>query len=157
MSPATHYIEANGQAKADSTETSSFMAINFHPKRGTVLMCDFETGFRAPEMVKRRHVVVVSPRYRRHTIVLGCPVQHRHPFEIESHQYEIPRRKYPFFDPSKRIWAKADMMSCVCFQRLDRLLVRGKYEAPTLHEDDLLLIQKAVASALQLDVTRAMA
>jgi len=43
------------------------MPINFHPKRGTVPMCDYTTGFKAPEMVKRRQVVVVSPRYRRHT------------------------------------------------------------------------------------------
>ena len=42
------------------------MAINFTQKRGTVLMCNFD-GFKKPEMVKRRHVVVVSPRYRRHT------------------------------------------------------------------------------------------
>lgn len=29
-----------------------------------VLICDFTTGFQAPEMVKKRPVVVVSPRRR---------------------------------------------------------------------------------------------
>ena len=28
-------------------------------------MCDFDTGFKAPEMVKKRPVVVISPRRRR--------------------------------------------------------------------------------------------
>ena len=36
------------------------MPITFHPSPGTVLICDFTTGFQPPEMVKRRHVVVVS-------------------------------------------------------------------------------------------------
>ena len=41
---------------------SSFiiMAIKFYPRQGTLLMCDFNTGFRVPEMVKVRPVVVVS-------------------------------------------------------------------------------------------------
>jgi uncharacterized protein YifN (PemK superfamily) len=39
------------------------MAIHFHPQRGTIVVCDFR-GFEAPEMQKRRPVVVVSPRLR---------------------------------------------------------------------------------------------
>jgi mRNA interferase MazF len=134
------------------------MSINFHPKRGTVLMCDFETGFKAPEMVKRRHVVVLSPRYRRHTgLCLIVPFSTVTPFEIEPHHYEIRSRKYPFFDPEKRVWAKADMLTCVCYERLDRLKSRTGYIAPTLQDDDLSCIQKAVANALQLDALDVMA
>ena len=129
------------------------MAINFHPKRGTVLMCDFTTGFKAPEMVKRRHVVVVSPRYRRHTgLCLVVPFSTVPPHEIEPHHHEIPAGKYPFFDPVRSVWAKADMLTCVSFERLDRLLVFGRYNAPSLRVDDLECIRKAVANALQLDV-----
>jgi uncharacterized protein YifN (PemK superfamily) len=130
------------------------MAINFHPKRGTVLMCDFTTGFRVPEMVKRRPVVVISPRYRRHTgLCIVVPFSTVPPHEIELHHHEIPSGKYPFFDPAKPIWAKADMLTCVCFERLDRLLVFGRYNAPSLTADDFDCIQRAVASALQLDVS----
>ena len=43
------------------------MALKFHPKPGTILVCDFRQGFRAPEMIKRRPVVVVSPRLRNRT------------------------------------------------------------------------------------------
>ena len=41
------------------------MALTFHPKPGTILMCDFSAGFKAPEMVKVRPVIVVSPK-RKH-------------------------------------------------------------------------------------------
>ncbi|HMF76383.1 MAG TPA: type II toxin-antitoxin system PemK/MazF family toxin [Bryobacteraceae bacterium] len=128
------------------------MAINFHPKRGTVLMCDFTTGFKQPEMIKRRHVVVISPRYRRHTgLCLVVPFSSVAPFEIEPHHHEILAGKYPFFDPVKSVWAKADMLTCVSFQRLDRVLQYGRYASPMLQPDDLEAIQIAVAEALQLD------
>jgi len=39
------------------------MSIPYHPEQGTILICDFK-GFIDPEMVKRRPVVVVSPRLR---------------------------------------------------------------------------------------------
>ena len=40
------------------------MAIREHPPTGSILMCDFNAGFREPEMVKRRPVVVISPKIR---------------------------------------------------------------------------------------------
>jgi mRNA interferase MazF len=30
------------------------MPLKFHPEPGTILICDYTTGFIAPEMVKRR-------------------------------------------------------------------------------------------------------
>jgi mRNA interferase MazF len=132
--------------------------INFHPKRGTVLMCDFTTGFKLPEMVKRRPVVVVSPRYRRHTgLCLVVPFSSVAPRDVEPHHFEIPTGKYDFFDASKTTWAKADMLTCVSFERLDRLLQYGRYAAPRLDEVDLLSIQQAVAGALQLHLDCALA
>jgi uncharacterized protein YifN (PemK superfamily) len=132
------------------------MAINFHPKRGTVLMCDFE-GFKTPEMVKRRHVVVVSPRYRRHTgLCLVAPFSTVPPHEIEPHHYEIPCGRYDFFDPAKSTWAKADMITCVSFQRLDRLLLYGRYAAPQLKPEDLSAIQRCIAHALQFRIDGSM-
>ena len=38
------------------------MAIKEHPPIGTVLICDFQTDFRLPEMVKVRPVIVISPK-----------------------------------------------------------------------------------------------
>ena len=41
------------------------MPLTFHPDPGTLLVCNFDTGFIPPEMVKRRLVVVISPRLRK--------------------------------------------------------------------------------------------
>src|SRR4249919_2708273 len=113
------------------------MAINFHG--------------RPPEMVKRRHVVVISPRYRRHTgLCLVVPFSTVPPHEIEPHHFEIPAGRYPFFNPAKTTWAKGDMLTCVSFERLDRLLLNGRYAAPLLSAEDLKGIQQCVAHALQL-------
>ena len=44
------------------------------------------------------------------------------------------------------------MITCVCFGRLDRMLVSGRYTAPLLRREDLLAIQRCVANALQLHI-----
>ena len=36
-----------------------FMTLPYFPRRGEVLICDFDSGFLPPEMVKKRPVVVV--------------------------------------------------------------------------------------------------
>lgn len=74
------------------------------------------------------------------------------PREIEPHHVEIPPGRYAFFDPAKSVWAKADMLTCVSFERLDRLLLYGRYAAPQLEPADLVKIQQAVAEALQFHV-----
>jgi uncharacterized protein YifN (PemK superfamily) len=114
-------------------------------------MCDFTTGFKPPEMVKRRHVVVVSPRYRRHTgLCLVVPFSTVAPRDVEPHHLEILPGTYDFLDPTKSTWAKADMLTCVCFDRLDRLILYGRYVAPPLKDKHLSEIQRCVAHALQL-------
>jgi hypothetical protein len=39
--------------------------LKFHPEPGTILIRDYTTGFREPEMVKRRPIVTISPRLKR--------------------------------------------------------------------------------------------
>jgi uncharacterized protein YifN (PemK superfamily) len=100
--------------------------INFHPKRGTVLMCDFTSGFQPSEMVKRRHVVVVSPRYQRHTgLCLVVPFSTGAPYEIELHHYEIRPGSYDFLDPTRSVWAKFDMLfSSACRKHYSLTVMR---------------------------------
>jgi mRNA interferase MazF len=122
--------------------------ITFHPKQGMVLICDF-TGFKPPEMVKRRPVVVVSPRYRRHTgVCLVVPLSTVPPPQIEAHHYEIAAGSYDFLDPCKPSWAKCDMLTCVSFERLDRVLMCGRYASPALRPADFIAIQHGVMEAL---------
>ena len=127
------------------------MPITFHPHPGEVLICDFSTGFRPPEMVKRRHVVVVSPRRRHHSgLCLVVPFSTVAPEPIEAFHHLIPVGAYPFFHPRRDVWAKGDMLTCVAFRRLDRVLLNGHYVAPSLRPDDFTAIQRAVLAALEI-------
>jgi uncharacterized protein YifN (PemK superfamily) len=85
-----------------------------------------------PEMVKRRHVVVVSPRYRRQTgLCLVVPFSTVLPHEIEPYHFETPPGGYAFFDAVKSTRATG-VLTCFGFERLDRLFPYGRYAAPLL-------------------------
>jgi len=127
------------------------MPITFHPRPGTVLICDFSTGFQPPEMVKRRHVVVVSPRRRHHSgLCLVVPFSTVAPNPVEAFHHVISVGTYPFFHPHRDVWAKGDMLTCVAFRRLDRVLLNRHYVAPSLWPDDFAAIQRAVLAALEI-------
>jgi uncharacterized protein YifN (PemK superfamily) len=127
------------------------MPITFHPHPGTVLKCDFFTGFQPPEMVKRRHVVVVSPRRRHHSgLCLVVPFSTVAPDPVEAFHHRIPVGAYSFFHPRIDVWAKGDMLTCVGFRRLDRVLLNGQYVAPGLQSHDFAAIQRAIFAALEI-------
>ena len=48
------------------------------------------------------------------------------------------------------MWAKGDMLTCVAFRRLDRVLLNGRYVAPSLRPDDFAAIQRAILAALEI-------
>ena len=124
------------------------MPITFHPHPGTVLIRDFSTGFQPPEMVNRRHVVVVSPRRRHHScLCLVVPFSTVAPHPVEAFHHLIPVGAYSFFHPQRDVWAKGDMLTCVAFRRLDRVLLNGRYVAPSLQPNDFAAIQRAVLAA----------
>lgn len=88
------------------------------------------TGFQPPEMVKRRQVVVVSPRRRHHSgLCLAVPSSTVVPDPVEAFHHLIPVGTYPFFHPQSDVWAKGDMLTCVAFRRLDRVLLNGRYDS----------------------------
>jgi mRNA interferase MazF len=99
--------------------------LNFHPHPGTIVICDFSTGFRPPEMVKARPVVVISPRRRASGIVTVVPLSSTAPSPVEPWHYQLPPGLYPL---ARRVmWAKCDMVTAVSLNRLDR--VRSKNSA----------------------------
>jgi len=104
-------------------------------RTGEVLICNFDTGFRVPEMVKQRPVVVVS-RTSTHWRGL-CTVV---PFSTTD---PIPRMpwhvsmsnplyghlpEHHVFGGSGLVWAKCDMLYTVAFERVTRVhrRVNGK-------------------------------
>jgi uncharacterized protein YifN (PemK superfamily) len=105
------------------------MAITEHPRTGVVVLCDYNFGFRVPEMVKRRPVVVVSPRIRaRPGLCTVVALSTEPPDPIMPYHCRIdlrPRLPHPW--SSDGVWVKGDMINVVGFHRLD--LVRlGKDE-----------------------------
>lgn len=127
------------------------MGLDFHPQQGAIVICDFK-GLQEPEMVKRRPVVVISPRFRRRgklcTIV---PLSTTPPSEIANYHYKLlldpplpPPNDKPF------CWVKADMIYTVSFDRL-MLPFEGKdnsgkriYDQRVLSDDDFRIIQKCL-------------
>jgi mRNA interferase MazF len=96
------------------------MALKFHPEPGTILVCDF-TGMKAPEMVKTRPVVVVSPRLKhRDGLLTVVPLSTTPPPHICDYHCEITLAP-PLPEPFDRatVWVKCDMIYNVAFWRLE--------------------------------------
>lgn len=95
------------------------MTIHFHPLPGTILICDFK-GFITPEMVKRRPVVVVSPRFReRDNLCTVIPLSTTAPKKVMDYHFQLtidPPLPSPISDPNP--WVKGDMLTTVSFKRL---------------------------------------
>ena len=82
------------------------MPIKEHPPAGTILICDFETDFKLPEMVKIRPVVVVSPICRTPRPVYWV-FHHQLEPKLSFHE-EIsidPRLPHPW--DAKSVWIRA--------------------------------------------------
>ena len=132
------------------------MAINEHPALGTILICDFDSSFKEPEMVKPRPVVVISPKITARpnlcTIVALSTTAPN--FKMPYHcQLEIaPPLPQPW--TSDKIWVKGDMIYSVGFHRLDLIRlgkdVNGKriYRFEVLTDEQLKEIKACVLKGL---------
>lgn len=95
------------------------MPLNFHPEPGTILVCDFN-GLVVPEMVKRRCVVVISPRFRdRGELCTVVPLSTTDPPRVEPYHMRLrfdPPLPRPYESEYK--WVKGDMLYTVRLGRL---------------------------------------
>ena len=131
------------------------MSLTFHPEPGTILVCDF-SGLREPEMVKRRPVVVISPRLkRRDGLLTVAPLSTTEPKHIMDYHSRIdlnPTLPEPYDAPV--MWVKGDMIYNVCFDRLELLRTKRdhtgkrKYLQCQLDEPTIREIKKAVLFGL---------
>lgn len=98
------------------------MALSYYPTPGEIALCNYGTGFVAPEMVKLRPAVIVSPRLRKKgNLVAVVPLSTTAPSPAEHHHCHlvltVPLPK-PYDAP--QMWAKCDMVATVALSRLDR-------------------------------------
>ena len=96
------------------------MGLQYHPKTGTIVICDYNTGFVAPEMSKRRLALIVSPQFkRRNNLCTIVPFSTTPPNPIMPYHYLLnlnPTLPPPYNSPGQ--WVKADMLATVSFNRL---------------------------------------
>lgn len=133
------------------------MAIQFHPAQGTIFACDFD-GYKVPEIVKRRPVVVVSPRLRtRDQLCTIVPLSSTPPPSVEPYHFKLhvtPVLPAPYNEDFH--WVKADMLYTVSYSRLICLFdgkdPSGKriYDIRILDKSDLKKIQECMLHALGL-------
>jgi uncharacterized protein YifN (PemK superfamily) len=134
------------------------MGLAEHPKLGAILMCDFEPGFREPEMVKRRPVVVVSPKMRGRpnlcTVVALSTTAPEPPLGCHAQMDIHP--PLPDHYESNDVWVKGDMLYTVALQRLDFIRIgkdaNGKriYYLHPVSNDNLRRIRGCVLSGIGL-------
>lgn len=123
------------------------MAIQFHPRAGMVLICNFSTGFEPPEMVKIRRVIVVSKGdHNKHGVCTVVPFSTTPPTQLQPFHVEFPPKRYPFLHSEVSCWAKCNMINTVAMRRLDRIRVGGEYQSPSLNKEDLSRIYDAILS-----------
>lgn len=98
------------------------MGIKHPPPLKAVMICDFSAGgFRPPEMVKRRPVIVVNARLPyRDGLATVVPLSGTESKDTIKYHCKIEfadELPHPF--PEKVWWVKCDMVSSVAFERLD--------------------------------------
>lgn len=132
------------------------MPIQFHPEIGTILICDFE-GLKSPEMIKRRPVVVVSPKFKhRASLCTVVPLSTTAPPRIEPYHHRLtfsPPLPAPYDATSA--WVKADMLYTVAFIRLSlpfskKNHSKREYDVRVLDQYDLIRVRECVLYGLGL-------
>jgi mRNA interferase MazF len=118
---------------------------------GTILICDFSAGFKVPEMVKVRPVVVISPKI---AIRSGlCTVV---PDNIMPYHHELRDIQPPLPSPYNEgpNWIKGDMVVSVGLHRLNFVRMgkaatgERRYRYEVLPPDDLKAIRTCVLRGL---------
>jgi mRNA interferase MazF len=135
------------------------MSLMFPPQLGLVVICDYSTGFREPEMVKERLAVVVSKRLPHRdglcTVVPLSTTPSRHGIRYQC-KVDLPfEAPAPYAGSVK--WAKADMLATLCYNRMS-LPYEGKdhtgkrkYLKMILNPVELAKIRVAMLHALDLE------
>ncbi len=134
------------------------MAIREHPPIGTILICDFDSDFRLPEMVKVRPVVVISPKISGRpglcTVVALSTTQPNPILPFHAELSINPKLPAPWDADS--VWVKGDMIYAAALHRLNFVRVgkdtsgRRRYRYDALAADQLKLVRTLVLRSLGL-------
>lgn len=135
------------------------MAIREHPSTGTILTCDFDQGFKEPEMVKRRPVIVVSPQISwRPGLCTVVPLSTTPP--EPKRPYHCKLTLHPPLPPpwdGAEVWVKGDMIVSAGFHRLDLIRLgrdengsKRRYRMNILSREQLTEVRGCILHSLGL-------
>ncbi len=132
------------------------MAIKYVPHPKLILLCDYSKGgFIAPEMIKKRPAIVISPRLpHRDNLCSVIPLSTKEPNRNLKY---VVCLEFDQLLPSpfnhQTVWAKCDMVATVSLERLSLFQTKrdqtGKrrYIKPKLEEQDFARIKLAMHHA----------
>lgn len=122
--------------------------INWQPQPGQILICHFGLGFRPPEMVKTRPVMVISPKTQIWTkLCIVVPISSLAPDPVQEYHYKLPKGLVPD-KKYKEAWIKGDTVMAVSCNRLDRLKIKPReYVVPQAPSDVLKEVQRCILHA----------
>ena len=155
----TAYPQRYLQRCAPSAPILDFMAnipLQFPPKTGDIVMCDFPACLQAPEMIKTRAVVVISRRAQHQQgLAIVVPLSSTVPSPILDHHCEIPARLLPKFMQASggARWIKGNMVYTLSVKRLslpaqrDRRTGKRVCDLAKLDLEHLQQVRQCVASA----------
>ncbi|MEG3124431.1 type II toxin-antitoxin system PemK/MazF family toxin [Sphingomonas sp. GB1N7] len=123
------------------------MALPYHPKPGTIVLCDYSTGFKEPEMVKRRLAVIISPKLkRRNDLATVVPLSKSEPLYLEPWHFQVDQDIPEPWGPGPR-WAKCDMLATVGYRRLD--LPHGRHAVTNARIHHQVELDESIVEALR--------
>ncbi|MFX4086176.1 type II toxin-antitoxin system PemK/MazF family toxin [Sphingobium yanoikuyae] len=95
------------------------MPLPYHPRPGTIVICDYASGFRAPEMLKKRLAITISPKLKkRNDLVTVVPLSATLPTPICDWHCQVDIAAPEPWGEIPR-WAKCDMLATVGYARLN--------------------------------------
>ena len=123
--------------------------LKFQPRPGQVLACHFGLGFRQPEMVKTRPVLVVSPKVRVWSgTCLVVPISSTPPAPVLRWHLRLPDTLLPGSN-YKEAWLKGDCAMSVGKHRLDRWKAGPRnYVVPEVSPEILAAARMCVRHAI---------
>ena len=112
--------------------------IQFQPQTGHILMCHFGLGFKKPEIVKTRPVLVISPHQRVWTgLVVVLPISSKEPNPMRPYHFQLPDGTIPG-NKYEHSWIKGDLIMAVGSHRLDRIKLGFRKYATISVPDNVL-------------------
>jgi uncharacterized protein YifN (PemK superfamily) len=128
------------------------MSLWFQPKPRSVVYCDF-TGFRMPEMTKRRPVIVLRAHKRNRRLVYVIPLSTSPPDPPQPYHYRFACSPVVHSGPTEA-WAKCDMVAVVSTERLTLSRQQQQCSAGRAR-DNVLMISEEEFAAIRACVAKA--